>query len=211
MASIETRSETSLPGLAEFNTASGENSNASPANISMSITSCAHSADLEDVVVKITPALEGTRTATDVCCVVDVSGSMGTEVQNGDTESQGLSILDIVKHALKSIIHSLTPQDRFSLVAYSSKATLKLDLTIMDDAGKTTAVAEVDNLAAGGQTNLWDGLHTGLEVLNKGADGAHMAAVTPKCSRTVRNASTWARIKRLWVNAGWHRCTTCEQ
>lgn len=58
----------------------------------------------------------GTRPPTDVCCVVDVSGSMGIECHNGDAESQGLSVLDIVKHACKTVAHSLTAQDRFALV-----------------------------------------------------------------------------------------------
>merc|ERR1719454_2733918 len=102
---------------------------------------------------------------------------MGCETQNGDAESQGLSVLDIVKHACKTVIHSLTPSDRFALVAYSSQATVKLPLTVMDDAGKASADAEVDGLRAGGQTNLWDGLHSGLQVLNEGADTHdHMAA-----------------------------------
>ena len=45
----------------------------------------------------------GTRPPTDVCCVVDVSGSMQLECSNGDAESQGLSVLDVVKHACKVV------------------------------------------------------------------------------------------------------------
>lgn len=62
------------------------------------------------------PPSMGTRPPTDVCCVVDVSGSMGVECANGDAESQGLSVLDVVKHACKTVAHSLSAQDRFSLV-----------------------------------------------------------------------------------------------
>jgi hypothetical protein len=167
MASIHSQSASTLPGLPGNN---------AQENISLSLSSCS-GADATDIVVKITPPAEGTRTATDVCAVVDVSGSMGTETQNGDAESQGLSVLDIVKHACKTVIHSLTEQDRFCLVAYSSQATVKLELTVMDEAGKERASTEVDNLHPGGQTNLWDGLHAGLQVLNDGADATHMAAV----------------------------------
>ena len=67
----------------------------------------------------------GTRPPTDVCCVVDVSGSMGIECTNGDSESQGLSVLSVVKHACKTVIHSLTPQDRFTLVKYSTNAEVR--------------------------------------------------------------------------------------
>jgi hypothetical protein len=41
---------------------------------------------------------------------------MGAECTNGDAESQGLTVLDVVKHACKTIAHSLSSQDRFSLV-----------------------------------------------------------------------------------------------
>ena len=47
--------------------------------------------------------LPGTsRAPSDICCVVDVSGSMGSlaTIQNaaGETEAHGLTLLDIVKH-----------------------------------------------------------------------------------------------------------------
>ena len=66
------------------------------------------------------------RTPMDIVCVVDVSGSMGMNatVQNekGDVESHNLSILDIVKHAVNTIIATLKPTDRLAIVAYSTKA-----------------------------------------------------------------------------------------
>jgi hypothetical protein len=68
----------------------------------------------------------GARPPTDVCCVVDVSGSMGSECTNGDSESQGLSVLAVVKHACKTVVHSLTPEDRFCLVSYSTNAKVMI-------------------------------------------------------------------------------------
>ena len=64
----------------------------------------------------VVPPTSGERPPTDVCCVVDVSSSMGAECTNGDAESQGLTVLDVVKHACKTIAQSLSSQDRFSLV-----------------------------------------------------------------------------------------------
>lgn len=65
--------------------------------------------------VSIVPPATGKRTPTgrlslfdyslygDVCCVVDISGSMETDASittaSGETEGAGLIILDIVKHA----------------------------------------------------------------------------------------------------------------
>ena len=43
----------------------------------------------------------------DVCCVVDISGSMGTiakyEGEDGTMRDDGLSLLDVVKHAVKTV------------------------------------------------------------------------------------------------------------
>lgn len=51
-------------------------------------------------------------------------GSMGSEAgfknQAGQWEYHGLTSLDIVKHAVKTIAHSLGPEDRLAVVAYST-------------------------------------------------------------------------------------------
>lgn len=62
----------------------------------------------------------------DIVCVVDVSGSMGAEAtlinEKGKKECFGLTILDIVKHAVKTIINCLEYYDRIALVAFSDNA-----------------------------------------------------------------------------------------
>lgn len=40
-------------------------------------------------------------------------------------------------------------------------------LLVMDEAGKEKAQTDLNTLDADGQTNLWEGLHTGLEILRK--------------------------------------------
>ena len=126
------------------------------------------------VMATIQPPEGAQRTPSDVCCVVDVSGSMGAEatMQNaaGGLEAHGLSLLDVVKHAVTTVISVLEPTDRLSLVAYSSEARVVFDLIPMDEAGKARAKRELSNLYTGGQTNLWDGLHSGLEVLRRGCE-----------------------------------------
>ena len=111
---------------------------------------------------------DGTRVSCDICCVVDTSGSMSTDVtiQSGDrVERSGLCRLDIAKHALKTIIHSLKENDRLSIVAFESSPSIVLPLTSMDDDGRTKALAELDKLQPSGGTDLWDGLKCGLDVL----------------------------------------------
>ena len=110
----------------------------------------------------------GIRTACDICCVVDVSGSMGTMVAiqgaNG-TEQSGLSRLDIAKHALKTIIHSLEENDRLAIVSFESAPSTVLPLTIMDENGRSNALTALEKLSVDGGTDLWDGLRAGLDLL----------------------------------------------
>jgi len=125
---------------------------------------------------------EGTkRTPVDICCVVDISGSMSTTAtfQNdkGETESHGLTILDIVKHAVETIIHTLGEDDRLSIVAYSTTAEVITDLLTMNEDGKKTSSEKLKTLRPTNSTNLWDGLHSGMEVLRKGQQEGRLSAV----------------------------------
>ena len=118
-------------------------------------------------------ASEGSdRPPADIVCIIDVSGSMGEEATveaEAGRESDGLSILDLVKHACRTVSTVLADHDRMALVAYSDTASVLLPLTSMDSAGKTAAEAATEALVPLGPTNLWDGLKTGLDML--AADG----------------------------------------
>ncbi|CAF4529662.1 unnamed protein product [Rotaria socialis] len=120
----------------------------SPMETSLSdiILSATH--DNEFVHISMQPLPDEIRSPCDICCVVDTSGSMSSsaEIQNDKNEHYGLSQLDLVKHALKTIINSLQDQDRLSLVSFSNTATILFKLTAMDEAGKTKALDEVEKL-----------------------------------------------------------------
>jgi len=110
------------------------------------------------------------RPACDLVCVVDISGSMGEEallMTGGGKEGHGLSQLDLVKHAVKTIIHSLKPQDRLSVVTYHTIGEVVFGLLSMNEAGKKRALTEVEALTEQGSTNMWDGLLKGLDVLKQ--------------------------------------------
>jgi hypothetical protein len=66
------------------------------------------------------------------------------------------------------VAHTLTAGDRFSLVAYSTEATVALAPTVVDKTGLVLIEAAITALAADGQTNLWGGLHEGLKLLTDG-------------------------------------------
>lgn len=78
----------------------------------------------DDVLVTLSPPHDGKRIPVDICCVIDISGSMDTTATiptepGKPTESTNLSILDIVRHAIRTIIVNMQPQDRIALVTFS--------------------------------------------------------------------------------------------
>lgn len=135
-----------------------------------------------EVLVSVQPPDASERLPSDVCIVVDVSGSMQVEATvkgatGTEAGSQILSVLDLVRHAIKTIIKTMESTDRLGIVAYSDKAITMLELRPMDDAGREEAFLAVDALRADGQTNLWDGLSTGLGMLRNSS--------APRCSSAV--------------------------
>jgi len=124
-----------------------------------------------DVLVSLQSPDGAVRTPVDICCVVDVSGSMQTEAtlktNSGAAESHGLSLLDVVKHAVKTVVSTLHQSDRLSLVSFSDTAKVICDLTSMDDGGKKKVLKAVEDLCTEGSTNIWDGLEKGMNTLQK--------------------------------------------
>lgn len=133
------------------------------------------------VMISVVPQVGTIRTPSDICCVVDVSGSMGAEAvlktECGGSTGHGLSVLDIVKHALKTIIRNLGAQDRLALVSYSNSATTVFGLTPCNDAGRAFTEAQLASLTPAGMTNLWDGLKVSLELLKAGTQPGRLQHV----------------------------------
>jgi len=121
------------------------------------------------------------HTPSDFCCVIDISGSMGAEAKiqgaSGTAESHGLSLLDVAKHGVRTIIHCLDAQDRLSLVAFSQTSRKVLDLRAMDEEGRKEAEDRLGELRAGGGTNLWLGLFDGLESLRTEPAPGHLGHI----------------------------------
>jgi len=105
------------------------------------------------------------RVPSDIVVCIDTSGSMGMEATAAGVENSGLSMLDVVKHAVKTIVEVLEPQDRLAIVKYSNAAEIVKPLTVMNAEGKTALTTAVNRLSEGGMTNLWDGLKNSLELL----------------------------------------------
>lgn len=126
--------------------------------------------DNSKMLVTIDPGNSQTRTFLNVSCVIDVSGSMDCEAtlvgENNQRESFGLTILDIVKHAVTTVIKSLGANDRLAIVTFSDSAQIVLPLTYMDEHGQNVAITTLKGLRSYASTNLWAGLEKGLDVLN---------------------------------------------
>jgi len=111
------------------------------------------------------------RVPVDICCVIDVSGSMALDATyqdpNDETKkiSEGLTILDIVKHSVKTVICTLTDQDRLSIVSFSSQSQIVFKLIEMTEINKKLAISALEKLSPDGQTNIWAGLEFGLNSL----------------------------------------------
>ncbi|KAM3316428.1 hypothetical protein ACQJBY_034502 [Aegilops geniculata] len=95
------------------------------------------------------------RAPLDLVTVLDISGSMSGHK------------LALLKQAMRFVIDNLGPDDRLSVVSFSSEARRLTRLTRMSDAGKALAVSAVESLAARGGTNIAEGLRTAAKVLDE--------------------------------------------
>eukprot|EP00286_Rhodomonas_abbreviata_P016590 CAMPEP_0181339008 /NCGR_PEP_ID=MMETSP1101-20121128/28978_1 /TAXON_ID=46948 /ORGANISM="Rhodomonas abbreviata, Strain Caron Lab Isolate" /LENGTH=1151 /DNA_ID=CAMNT_0023449851 /DNA_START=145 /DNA_END=3600 /DNA_ORIENTATION=+ len=129
----------------------------------------ANGASSVNVCVRIAVPEVKAREPVDIACVIDTSGSMANKATREDEQGRvvedGLSILDIVKHAVKTVIHTLGDVDRLSLIGFSDNAFVALPQTLMDAEGKELAVCALENMQADDCTNIWAGVHAGMESL----------------------------------------------
>jgi Mg-chelatase subunit ChlD len=148
--------------------------------VELTVTSATE--DASDIIIhtSISPGPGLKRSPADICCVVDISGSMGAEATvktgTGKEEKHGLSLLDVVKHAVKTVVHSLEPNDRFALVVFSTTARVVFDLTYIGQT-KDRIFSKIDGLEPEDTTNLWDGLVKGLDILKASTPGRASAII----------------------------------
>ncbi|KAK3385192.1 hypothetical protein B0H63DRAFT_522535 [Podospora didyma] len=134
---------------------------------------------LDGMIVKIQPPqhpldpqLE--HVPCDIVLVIDISKSMATEVsvpaQPGETEERtGLSVLDLTKHAARTILETLNKNDRLGIVTFSYTARCMQNLIPMTKRNKKSTSKKLDSIKPDGMTNLWGGIQEGLRVFNEAA------------------------------------------
>lgn len=144
-------------------------------SVSLGSPSTADGVESTPVLVSLRPTQGQGRVPTDIICVIDASYSMSDQakIQNeqGISEATGLTILDVTKHAVRTVFNVLEPSDRLAIVSFSDDGRVDLQLTAMDEAGRKAAEKCITGLQVRGGTNLWAGVETGLAVAAAASDG----------------------------------------
>ncbi|KAK0743020.1 ribosomal protein L13e-domain-containing protein [Schizothecium vesticola] len=109
------------------------------------------------------------RTPCDIVLVIDVSGSMDEQApvphEPGETvEDNGLSVLDLTKHAAKTILETLDGNDRLGIVSFSMQAKVVQPLTTMTRAAKRATSKRIEEMKSEDATNLWAGILSGIKL-----------------------------------------------
>lgn len=125
----------------------------------------------EYVKITVVPPEGKKRITHDIICVMDISGSMAEEAmvrnKSGVKEGDGLSYLDLLKHAAKTIILNLCEEDRFALISYSDDARVEFELDYMTDEAKALSIKALEKLRPENSTNIWGGIFEALEMTKK--------------------------------------------
>ena len=94
---------------------------------------------------------------------LDVSGSMDEEAvvinKHGKRERHGLSLLDLAKHSVNTIVHAMDESHMFSLVTFSEVSKVVFPAAVMNQSNKDKVLAIVKNLTTEGSTNIWSGIY----------------------------------------------------
>ncbi|KAL8166848.1 hypothetical protein V2J09_008347 [Rumex salicifolius] len=112
-------------------------------------------ATIDNAVMDVPLVSQSSRTPIDLVTVLDISGSM---------EGSKLSLL---KRAMGFVIQNLNPNDRLSVVSFSSTARRLFPLIRMTERGQQQALQAVDSLKASGGTNIAEGLRIGAKVMEE--------------------------------------------
>jgi Mg-chelatase subunit ChlD len=155
-----------------------------PVSLTVSMMEHADARNTFDVNIGINHVGSEARLPCVCICILDVSGSMGLEaslVDPSSSERDGLTRMDLVKHATKAVINMLGDNDHVAIVSYNHAARLVLDLTNTNQLGRDRATVALGTLTPDGRTNIWDGLREALAIAGKpecAGKNVHMLLLT---------------------------------
>ena len=119
--------------------------------------------------VSIEPKKIQSRKPLLLISMIDVSGSMScaaSDLKNNNEEG-GFTRLALVKHSLKTVVSTLSENDKMCLITFSDKAKMELEATNVDDLGKKKIFEKIEKMHANGCTNIWDSLRLAIEVTKR--------------------------------------------
>jgi len=119
----------------------------------------------------------------DIVCCVDISSSMSGSAAcqtDGHTEYEdlGYSLLDLVKHAVKTVVKAMRPQDRVSLILFDTRIEVPYPFTQLTNANRDEILSFVSGIRQRGCTNIYDTLEKAMNLIKaRGADETNDAAI----------------------------------
>ncbi|MCG8761970.1 VWA domain-containing protein [Tenacibaculum finnmarkense] len=156
-----------------------------------------------DVTLTITgnPPVE----AQEVVLLIDVSGSMGDEVDDGTGTGNTEQIMEFAKDAAKDFVDELlsptnnpTGNNKVAIVKYASSATILTNLT----SNKTDLDSFINGLNAGGGTNMEDALIKADEVLSPpNAQGTFNCGTSRTIILLTDGVPTWRNGASNWCSS----------
>tara|TARA_B110001450_G_scaffold45573_2_gene42165 strand:- start:2498 stop:4810 length:2313 start_codon:yes stop_codon:yes gene_type:complete len=118
--------------------------------------------------------LEFGHLSQDIVLVIDRSGSMQAPVEAKDSTGSnieaGFSIQDIVNHSAKTVAKTLDKNSRLAVIVFDNNVDILFNLIIMTEINKSTALAKIDTIKPGGQTNIWGATETAIKILDDRED-----------------------------------------
>ena len=108
----------------------------------------------------------------DLVCVIDISRSMGNSaacITDGKTEYEdlGFSLMDLVKHAVKTVIKVLRPTDRVSIVLFDNIIEVPYNFTEMTDTNREAVLTFIDSINKRNSTNIYDAIIKAIDIVNE--------------------------------------------
>lgn len=113
----------------------------------------------------------------DIVLVIDVSGSMESEAPvptnpGEQTEHNGLTVLDLTKHAARTILETLNENDRLGIVTFAGDAEVVQKLIPMTATNKKLAKKNIGKMYSKDITNLWHGIKEGIKLFETESKGS---------------------------------------
>ena len=117
----------------------------------------------------------------DVVAVIDRSGSMKVNVEgkdeSGNQIESGLSIQQIVNHALKMITNLLDENDRLAIIIFDNIIEEIFSLKFMNKQNIDIALGRIENIVPRSQTAIWDAIKKAYEILDLRDDKTRNSSV----------------------------------